>query len=195
MIKNFILILLLVSIATKTQISSNIVFDVNQSFDKDNHVFTFSNEVEKTAYYLVVINTSEKLQYDYECTDSGKKSGNATKEPNFIIKAQKGECNINIYSSSWAFDVKGTIFIHPLDKEISVDFETKKYELNSLVNFNESFPPLVFSISNLKKDTEVHFSYSKNTTIEIDNKKFNLNNPFEICLENNCMKSIEDYKF
>lgn len=192
MIKNLILILLIVSIATKT---TNIEFDVNQPFDKNNHVFTFNNEAKKIAYYLVKINSRTILQYEYECTGLGKQSGTTTGQPNFIIKLQKGECSINIYSSSWVFKLKGTIFIHPLDREINVDFEAGKYELARLVNFDEEFPPIVFSVSNLNKDTEVHFSYSKNTMISKNDKKFYLKNPYEICFENICKKNIEDYKF
>ena len=195
MFKDFILLLLVITISTKTvPFSSTIEFDIDQSFDSDNHEFTFTNEALEQKFFLVEIQTDSLLGYEYQCQGSEKKSGKTHTEPVFIIKANTGECNINITSSSWVHELKGTINIHPFDREIAVDFEKYRYRIESITKFDEEFPPLLFSVSNLAKDTEVLFTYIKSNVI-INEYSFVMKNPYQIYDGNETIGDIEEFKF
>ena len=130
------------------------------------------------------------MQYEYQCQVSDKESGNVTGQPLFIIKAQTGECSINIFSSSPIFKVEGTIEVHPLERAVPINLEKEKVQIDNLVSFDERFPSLVYSISNLVADTEAKFTYGS-STVTIDDKTFTLKNPFRICVENDCKDDIE----
>jgi len=96
MFKKIILLLLLTTISTKiNQVSSTIKFDVDQSFDKDNHVFTFINMAQEAKFYLVDLDVeNESVKYEYKCQGSLGDSGGDFIYflSHFIIKAQTGEC-------------------------------------------------------------------------------------------------------
>ena len=134
------------------------------------------------------------MQYEYQCQGSDKESGNVTGQPLFIIKAQTGECSINIFSSSSIFKVEGTIEVHPLERAVPINLDKQKVLIETVVLFGEKFPSLVYSISNLVADTEAKF-ISGTTTVTFDGKTFTPKNPFRICVENDCKDDIETYKF
>ena len=61
MFKKIILLLLITTISTKTNlVSSKIEFDVKQPFDESNHEFTFSNEAQEAKFFIVEIITPIK---------------------------------------------------------------------------------------------------------------------------------------
>ena len=196
MYKKIILLLLISTISAKTNlVSSKIEFDVKQPFDESNHEFTFGNEAQETKFFIVQIVTPTKmLKYDYQCQGSSRETGTVLTNPIFIIKAQTGECSINIYSTSSLYKVKGTIEVHPLDRAFPINLDKEKVVINSLVSYNEKFPSLVYSISNLVADTEAKFTHDSPTII-IEDIYFTLKNPFRICVENECKDDIETYTF
>ena len=195
MYQQIILLLLISTISTIDSNSSSIEFDVKQPFDENNHEFTFSNTADVPKFFMVEIDTDTILHYEYQCQGSEKITDVVTGKPIFIIKAQAGECLINIFSTSWVFEVKGTIEIHPLEKEIPIKLdEIRKVRKNYMVGFDEKFPSLVYSISNLEEDIIINFSYGKSSVI-IDGKRISLNNPFRICVENDCKDDIKSYEF
>ena len=195
MYQKFILLLLITTISTKTNlVSSEIEFDVKQPFDENNHEFTFSNTAQEPKFFIVEIITNTVLKYEYQCQGSSKETGQVTARPVFIIKAQTGECSINIFSTSSVFKVQGTVEVHPLENAFPINLDKVRVEINSVVWFDEKFPSLVYSISNLVKDTEAKFSYG-NSIVTIEGQTFTLKNPFRICVENDCKDDIETYTF
>ena len=126
---------------------------------------------------------------------SCKKNDSTTVNKYFILKSEKGQCAITITSSAEdIFPVKGTIWVHPFKNKIQADITTKNYDIDKIVESDESIPPIIYSVSNLANDIEINFSYSKGTII-INGKKFIFSNPFEICIENDCKNNIKSYKF
>ena len=89
---------------------------------------------------------------------------------------------------------KKTIFIHPFDKEIPVDLVKQKFTFDEYVEFDEQFPPLVFSVSNVTENVTAKFIYWRNS-VEIDGKYHMLKNPFRVCLEKDCKDDITEYTF
>ena len=199
MFKKIILLLLLTTISSKiNQVSSTIIeFDVDQPFDKDNHVFTFSNTAKEEKFYLVDIDIkNEAVKYEYKCQGSSGDTGGKFIYflSHFIIKAQTGECTLNIEANQWDSKNKKTIFIHPFDKEIPVDIDKQKFNFDEYVEFDEQFPPLVFSVSNVTENVTAKFIYWRNS-VEIDGKYHMLKNPFRVCLEKDCKDDITEYTF
>ena len=194
MLKDFILLLLIISISAKNELlSPNIEFDVNTTFDENNHVFNFSNEAQE-GFFLVDIFPKTILKYEYKCVGS-EGNDDLVGQTFFIIKAQPGECTINITSSSWVFKVGGAILIHPFNKEIKItDFNSNIYQLKHWVTFNEDFPYFVFTVSNLRENTTAEFSYGK-VKINTETKNITLSNPFEICQGNVCKNNTEEFTF
>ena len=174
--------------------SSPLDFDKETSFDKNNCVLTFNNEDEAKNFYLVKITTSTKtLSCKCECTGAAKIEPLVNKY--FILKSEKGQCDITITSPSEdIFPIQGTIWVHPIKNTIQADIAKNKYEIGNLLESDESTPPIVYSVSNLENDTEINFAYSKGN-VTINDKKFYLSNPFEVCLGNDCKKNIKSYKF
>ena len=130
MYQEIILLLLISTISTKTNlISSTIEFDIKQPFDNNNHEFTFSNEAEEAKFFLVEIKTTENLKYEYQCQGSNNGTEDVSKIPVFIMKAQTGECSINIFSSSSVIKAGGTIEVHPLEREFPIDLDKMRFEM------------------------------------------------------------------
>ena len=196
MLKKIIILLLITTISTKTNlVSSKIGFDVKQPFDESNHEFTFSNEAQEAKFFIAEIITPTKmLKYDYQCQGSSQKAGSVAINPRFIIKAQTGECSLNIYSSSSLYKVTGTVEVHPLDRPVPINLDKQKIAIDSIVSFNEKFPSLFYTISNLVADTEAKFTHDSPTVI-IEDIYFTLKNPFRICVENECKDDIKTYTF
>ena len=196
MLKTLIFFLLSASIPMKElTTSSHLDFDTETFFDKNNYVFSFSNEDYKKNFYLVHIDTNSILNYKCECTGAPRKKDTTTAHKYFILKSEKGQCVITITTpSEKIFPVKGTIWAHPIKNSIQADIAKNKYEINKILNSDELLPPIVYSVSNLENDIEINFSYSKGLVI-INGKEFILSNPFEICLENDCKTGITSYKF
>ena len=96
--------------------------------------------------------------------------------------------------TSSLYKVTGTIEVHPLDRAFPINLDKEKVVINSLVSYNEKFPSLVYSISNLVADTEAKFTHDSPTII-IEDIYFTLKNPFRICVENECKDDIETYTF
>ena len=126
---------------------------------------------------------------------SCKKNDSTTVNKYFILKSEKGQCVITITSSEEdIFSLKGTIWVHPFKNRIQADITQKNYEIDEIVELNESIPPIIYSVSNLANDIEINFYYPKGNII-INDKKFIISNPFEICIENDCINNIKSYNF
>ena len=198
MFKKIIILLLLTTISTKiNEVSSAIEFDVEQPILKDDHVFTFSNTAQDTKFYLVEMDIVDNMvRYEYKCPgSSGSSGGYFTFSPDpMIIKAQTGECSISIELNDWNTKDKRTIWIHPLDREIEIDLVNQTYQLKHYAEFNEKFPSLVFSVSNLTESITAKFEYER-SLVKIDDNYYSLKNPFRVCLENDCKDDIKEYKF
>ena len=194
MTKNIILLLLLINISTLTSLdSTSIPFDVTQSFDENNHEFTFSNDAQESGFFLIAIDAKNRQRYEYQCQGSGKQSGSTSTNSYFIIKAQPGQCSINVYSTSSLYKTEGTIMIHSFAKVISVELN-KFYGLSKNIHFTEKFPSYAFSVSNLEKDIETTLTYGA-SSVTIEDKTFILKNPFRICQGNDCKENIKTFKF
>ena len=86
--------------------------------------------------------------------------------------------------------------VHPLNIEINVDFNIQeKYGIyDGIITADGYSPPIIYSISNLRKNVSVDF-YCKSRTIDIDDKYVDLKNPFMVCLKNDCEYEPYRYKF
>jgi len=104
--------------------------------------------------------------------------------------------SINIEANQWDPKNKKTIFIHPLDKEISIDIAKQKFTFDDYVQFTEQFPslPLFFLFSNVTETIKAKFFYWRNS-VEIDDKYHILKNPFRVCLKKDCKDDITEYTF
>ena len=194
MFKEFILLLFVAAVSSKTVLDSTIIdFDVKQPFTPDNHEFTFSNDALESKFFFVEIRTSYILTYEYQCQGSEKKSGETSSYPYFIIKAQTGDCDIKI-TSTRTNEIQGTIEIHPLDREDKADLDKYKYQITKLIKFDEEFPPLVYSLSKLTKNIKVKFTYSQ-SIVTIKGQTFILKNPYQIYEGNEAIEFTEEYKF
>ena len=87
MIKCLILFLIFAGISTKESISSGIQFDVDVPFDKQNNEFSF-DYTEDNAYFFIMIETGDILEYEVICTSQDTISGDVVRSygANFFIK-------------------------------------------------------------------------------------------------------------
>lgn len=196
MYKKIILLLLISAISTKTELDSTIIdFDVKQPFDENNLVFTFTNSALDQKFFLMQIDSDiYSVNYEYQCGSTGKSSSSA-KNHLFIIKANSGDCTINISYAVKELKSKGTIWVHPFENKIIFNLEKEgKFSLSNYLEFNEQFPSLFFSVSNLTSDTEVNFIYGLNL-INKGDKYFTLKNPIRVCEGNDCKENVTNYKF
>lgn len=194
--KIIILLLLITAISAKTNLASTIIdFDVKQPFDENNLIFTFTNSALESKFFLVKIDSELfHVKYSYQCQIPGNKSESSLNHL-FIIKADPGDCRINIEYALKELTSKGTIWVHPFDREIIFNLEKEeKFAFSKYVEFKEKFPSLFFSVSNLTKDTEVKFTHGHDVITKGD-KIFTLKNPFRICQGKECKDDISQYTF
>ena len=192
MIKNFILFLLLANTSFIISLKSGqIVFDEEIDFDETNSEFNFDNEGEETEYYLMTISPTESVKLKYTCGDRGF-NGNIPERMSIGLKLDKTQsCNI-ILSADGGNEFKGKIMVHPLKNEIPVDL-TKITEHKGFGQAYETFPPLVYSVSNVTENVKFKFDFV-NVKIPIGDKTFTLSNPFQVCGEK-CENDVKTYKF
>ena len=194
--QQIILLLLITFVSTKTNLESTIIdFDVKQPFSDKNLIFSFSNKAIESKFFLVKIDSDIfSVKYTYQCQRpvTGQDS---SAHHLFIIKADPGDCTINIVYSNKELTSNGTIWIHPFEKEIIFDLEKeKRFAFSKYVKFEEKFPSLFFSISNLTNDTEVEFTHGPSLIYE-DKEPFTLKNPFKVCQGSDCKENVHEYKF
>ena len=196
MIEFFIIFFIIakISITISLEAEKKFIYDVESTFDEENNEFTFENNGDESAFYLIIINSKSKLYYRYDCTTTPGRNMVTTDSFALTLNLQKESCKFVIKSYEGS-EVKGTIMIHPLNIEINVDFNKKsKYSINGVISSNEKSPPIIYSVSNLEEDVSVKFSYTKVTT-KFDYTSFTLVNPFKVCLKEDCKDKIETYKF
>ena len=196
MIKSLLIFLIIANleIATSLEAEKKFIYDVETSFDKDNNVFTFENNGDESVFYLIIIKSKSQLYYRYHCTSKPGKHMFNTGTFALSLNLKKESCTFEIKSFDDS-EVKGTIMVHPLNIEINVDFKIKtNYEIDRIISADEKSSPIIYSVSNLEEDVSVKFSYSKFTTM-FDNTTFILENPFKVCLKDDCKDKIETYKF
>ena len=195
MIKNLIIFLIIINIEIAISLESKkFIYDVENTFDKDNNEFTFENNSDESAFYLIIIKTKSRLYYRYDCSTTIGKNMVTVGLFALCLNLKKESCNFVIKSYEGS-EVKGTFMVYPLNIKIKVDFNKKeKYSIDGVISAYEKSSPIMYSISNLEEDISVKFSYSKVTT-KFDDKTFVLANPFKICLKDDCKDKIETYKF
>ena len=195
MIKNLIIFLIIFNIEIAISLEAKkFVYDVENTFDKDNNEFTFENNSDESAFYLIIIKTKSRLYYRYDCSTTIGRNMVTVGSFALSLNLKKESCNFVIKSYEGS-EVKGTIMVHPLNIEIKVEFNKKeKYSIDGIISAYGKSSPIMYSISNLEEDISVKFSYSKVTT-KFDDKTFVLANPFKVCLKDDCKDKIETYKF
>ena len=194
--QKIIFLLLLTFISTKTNLESTFIdFDVKQPFNENELSFTFNNEGIGAKFFLVKIDSDlYSVKYTHECKNkvSGKES---SPHHLFIIKADEGDCKINIDYATKGYTSNGTIWIHPFEKEIMFDLEKEgRFATTKYVQFEEKFPSLFFSISNLTNDIDVEFMHGPSVIYE-DKEVYTLKNPFKVCQGSDCKENVHEYKF
>ena len=168
MVKYLFLLLIIVSIFSKIELISAIIeFDVDQPFDINNHLFNFTNEAQDKVFFLLKFITEGEASFTCSCPGMYMAYSLSYGEEDVLINAKPGEYCIDINANS----ASGILNIHPFNKEIKADLENKKYRLNNMIYYNEEFPPLIYSISDLNKDIEVEFYYK---LIKIESEDKNL---------------------
>ena len=195
MIKNLIFFFIIANIEVALSLEAGkFIYDVENNFDKDNNEFTFENNSDESAFYLIIIKTKSLLYYRYECTTNPGKNMVNSGSFALSLNLKKESCNFVIKSYEGS-EVKGSIMVHPLNIEIKVDFNKKeKYLIDGVILADEKSSPIIYTISNLQEDISVKFSYTKVTT-KFDDKSFTLSNPFKVCLKDDCKEKVEIYKF
>ena len=189
-IKHFIIFLILSHISSKLAETTQIIeYDVETNFDENHFDFNFEIGEENIKYLFIQINSVDgsNINYSYECPSIGEDEGFTLLFTNFVIKIKKEICNIKLKTKS-----KGTIIIHPLDKEINIDFGESKYKIErAQADFNP--PSLIYNVSNLNQDITAKFNFEK--YIYINDKLFSFSNPFTVCENNSCEENVETYRF
>ena len=194
MIKNLIIFLIIFNIEIAISLEAKkFIYDVENTFDKDNNEFTFENNSDESAFYLIIIKTKSRLYYRYDCSTTIGRNMVTVGSFALSLNLKKESCNFVIKSYEGS-EVKGTIMVHPLNIEIKVDFNQKeKYAIDGVISAYEKSSPIIYSISNLEEDISVKFTFLKVT--KFGDKTLVLTNPFKVCLKDDCKDKIKTFTF
>ena len=173
-------------------------YAVDTPFNKDNNVFKIDYTGELTSYLLMYVSTDNKiLNTSYSCKSSFTEliDGHNFQSPGggHIFMTGSGYENLFAVKSPDGNE-KGTVWVQPLSKNISIDL-SKKQERKFTIKYDYSIEQnLTYVVSNLSKDRKIKFNYQKEFK---DNKgqTIKLSNPFKICEGENCQENVESYQF
>ena len=215
MIKIIITIFLLVNIASKEQKEINdipddipkIKFGEDTQFDKNNNKFIIplsTNDGELVLYLLTDVSNCMSYWEIHASTSYSMKAGIFPPGDSKLFDYKSnGYIYLNITGQG---KENGTIWVHPLNKEINIDFSQKygkMYPIYELANQGEEDKrentPLKYVVSNLEEDKKVIFKYQKDYSSYLGIITFkDLTNPFKVCEgygTNNCKEKVNDYTF
>ncbi len=108
----------------------------------------------------------------------------------------------NSYTIQFGFSegdiINGTFKIYSFQDELKIKLKNKYGNINLplLKKTSKKYDipkKLTFSINNLDRDVTVKFDY--NPEIYYFFKTYDLNNPFEVCIKNDCKNNITSYDF
>jgi hypothetical protein len=172
-------------------------YAVETPFNKDNNVFKIDYTGEITTYLLLYVATDNKiLNTSYYCKSSymslyDRHDFQSPGGGHIFFGANGFDHLLGIKSPDG--NEKGTVWVQPLNKNISIDL-SKKVEIKFTLEYESSLDPLTYVVSNLAKDRKIKFNYQKEFK---DNKgqTIKLSNPFKICEGENCQENVESYQF
>ena len=217
MIKIIITIFLLVNISSKEQKEfkdipdipddiPQIKFGEDTQYDKNNNKFIipFSTNEGELLFYLLT-DVRNCILY-WEAFISGIDIMSSEIIPpgvsRFLDYKSDGYIYLNITGKG---KEKGTIWVHPLNKEINIDFSQKYGKMYPIIDYaNEDEEdkrintPLKYVVSYLEEDKKVIFKYQKDFSYLGFFYLKDLSNPFKVCQGdglNNCVEKVEDYTF
>lgn len=188
--QKLILISLLIFSSSKL---STLEFGKEFSFNKDNKEFQFTCQKTGNLFFYLIFKSSQTITftlYEGENQRSITTSNNYGKGSIFQITAG------NVYKIIFEFrdeNDQGIIWVNPSYNKINVNLnESYQWKFDS-INRNVGLDPLIYAVENAEKNVTFKFEYK--TKIKDDGVDINIENPFEVCQGDNCIKNITTYDF
>ena len=175
----------------------NLKYAVDTPFDKDNNVFKIDYTGKLTSYLLMYVSTDNKiLNTSYNCKSDFTEliDGHNFQSPGggHIFMVGSGFDNLFGLKSEDGNE-KGTVWVQPLSKNISIDL-SEKQERKFTIEHESLIDPLTYVVTNLSKDRKIKFNYQKEFKDD-KGKTIKLSNPFKICEGEKCQEKVESYQF
>ena len=173
---------------------------MNTTFDQDNKEFKLNYTGKSNDGLLAFIEyeggpfCTFSIAYDFLDFQSESLSNNAIL---FYQDSPKNSYTIQFGISDGDI-VNGTFKIYSFRDDLKIKLKNKYGNIN-LPLFKTEFKKydipthLTFSINNLDRDVTVKFDY--NPEIKFFSQSYYFDNPFEVCIENNCKNNITSYDF
>ena len=170
---------------------------VNTTFDKDHVNFTLNYTGEKNDVMLLYIEYDKIISYIRECRLHY--SGHITTQGTEYAKLLTPEYNCH-YRFSTGEDKIGSFVIYAFKKELNIKLKNKYGNLNLPVYLKEKkkrkkldISQLTFSVPNFERNATAVFEF--NNTIIIDEKNYDMENPFKVCHGGICTTNLDSYDF
>ena len=157
----------------------NLEFDVETSFDEkynNEFLFYYNNDI-----FPLIMKSDSKKNKKYDIYYDAPGYSGLTDYTGIFYHAMApaiGIYHIKIEAG------EGTIWIHPMNNTINIDFTQKCYGIKEFINFFKFKGSMKYLVSNLKENKTAYFSYD-----------YEYNNPFKVCHGNECVSNLNKYKF
>ena len=147
-------------------VSKEIQFAQETPHDITNNQFEITKPNSNFIFAYVTCQTSNNLNVDYVCGNSGTGSIGINKPgEGFLIQSQKQKVTITISHSLADLKDSGVIWVNPESNEINVDLN-KKYEIKIPIIYDHNdldnyIPKLTYVINKAEKDVTFKFNYEE----------------------------------
>ena len=173
-------------------------YAVDTTFNKDNNVFKIDYTGKLTSYLLMYVSTDNKIlntSYNSKSDYTEAIDGHNFQSPGggHIFMVGSGFDNLFAVKSPDGNE-KGTVWIQPLSKNISIDL-SKKQERKFTIEYDYAINEnLTYVVSNLSKDRKIKFNYQKEFKDD-KGQTIKISNPFKVCEGEQCQENVESYQF
>ena len=176
-----------------------IKFNEETQFNKDTNTFNVEYSGEETGLLVYIKQENKVSEVKLECTKEGghSESSGPILFPGWgqILEIGEGDCFLSIESQNKEEDPKGTVWVHPINKEIDIDLSRDYGYMYTILNYDSTYPNLTYNVKNLDKDVTVIFEFNSEYNMQDYIKTSGLSNPFKVCNEGDCSENVETYDF
>ena len=174
---------------------SEIEFNKEISFDKNNNEFELTFPEDGTLYISVKFNIPNILNLKILFNNKEVIQPVNSTGIGMIMSFKKDNTYKLILEYKTPSNESGIIWMNPSTNEINANlnqtyewkFDFRVKQLSVAANFGTARKPLVYSIDNAEKDVLLEFQYNKKMFIIGDAKP---DNPLKVCHGNNCEENI-----
>ena len=170
----------------------------NTTFDEENNNFILNYKGEKGDALLVLIDYESDNCFLNFAVGEGlnfESKSVSNKALLFILDTSKESYRLQINPSCES--VNGSFKIYAFKNKLDIKFNKKygniNHQLSEFLFKKQDFSELTFSITDLDRDVVVKFDY--NPEVKIYSSSIEVENPFEVCYQNNCKGNITSYIF